>query len=117
MICKFGTLPDITSFLSSFILTMWYVNNKCGHNNKEIEVGFILTMWYVNEHEKDKLVKHAKSFILTMWYVNLGVSPLPPLPPLGFILTMWYVNERDKLRKKYKKGGFYINYVICKYLP
>ena len=74
-------------------------------------------MWYVNFKEQYKAWSKEQSFILTMWYVNLGVSPLPPLPPLGFILTMWYVNERDKLRKKYKKGGFYINYVICKYLP
>ena len=40
----FGTLGGFTSF----ILTMWYVNNNIIDNIKKSLTSFILTMWYVN---------------------------------------------------------------------
>jgi len=33
---------------STFILTMWYVNEREKAREKAIEYAFILTMWYVN---------------------------------------------------------------------
>ena len=60
---------------------------------KIVGISFILTMWYVNERIKKAKNGETTSFILTMWYVNRGLPWLWDSNHSSFILTMWYVNR------------------------
>ena len=55
-------------------------------------------------------------FILTMWYVNLLTVNILLSSGVSFILTMWYVNPEYLQIVIFAGKGFYINYVVCKYL-
>ena len=104
-------------FLSSFILTMWYVNLFSTRYIYIPVTSFILTMWYVN----GEINKHIPvyylgfyinyvickfsclfqsfqlnlCFILTMWYVNFLLIVCAFITTYRFILTMWYVNLQE----------------------
>ena len=59
---------------------------------KIVGISFILTMWYVNERIKKAKNGETTSFILTMWYVNIFEFLKAWYLNNCFILTMWYVN-------------------------
>ena len=75
MICKCVLFAIYLPLLSSFILTMWYVNKDMAGNLSKWYDGFILTMWYVNEIKGKIVLDEFASFILTMWYVNFAWKP------------------------------------------
>ena len=115
MICKlrFKTTGGNRN-MTSFILTMWYVNSlitllaslcifsfyinyvicKLIQLSISFLVGpsFILTMWYVNVSYLVDNTTLTESFILTMWYVNKDFELNKDSNNVCFILTMWYVN-------------------------
>ena len=52
---------------------MWYVNVIIGIELTSFISSFILTMWYVNKNQDNIRRKYTPSFILTMWYVNAEI--------------------------------------------
>ena len=70
VVCKFSSFSNANTPFTSFILTMWYVNNFYELKNTKCKSSFILTMWYVNVGTLKYLLNTSNSFILTMWYVN-----------------------------------------------
>ena len=53
-----------------------------------MDSSFILTMWYVNEKEIFPGMESTKqSFILTMWYVNMNLSKV-----LNSCNCLFYIN-------------------------
>ena len=64
VVCKWRKqIINITRYNNSFILTMWYVNNRVLQSPTKKLNCFILTMWYVNTDEELEQLHNQEFYI------------------------------------------------------
>ena len=70
VVCEYLHTVKSNKKITSYVLTIWYVNNKYINKYLRSYHRYVLTIWYVNMFIQQKLNKKITSYVLTIWYVN-----------------------------------------------